>query len=316
MVLVMTTPLPNDPIIIGNGANPRVVGTFQYPDGMPGVKQAGLMGIHNTRHFKRLLVRVTSAAALLDAMFFVDALVERGVPVPELILPYVPGARQDRLFDEGDYLFGMKSVAKLINERKFPKVTVVDPHSDVTPALIDRCEVIHSDVAFTDFDYTRDGSRGKDDGWPGARYDPLVDHAQYTGVLAPDGGAEKRATRVAKALGLPVYRAWKKRDVRDGSITGTGNEIIPDEVAAGKLLLVDDLCDGGRTFIELANHMDYVRCDLFVTHGLFSKGLKPLFDVFENVITTDSVIPTVLEANNVIRIPVAQGLFNRRETVQ
>jgi ribose-phosphate pyrophosphokinase len=314
----MTTPLPNDPIIIGNGMNPRVVGTFQYPDGMPGVKQAGLMGIHNTRHFKRLLVRVTSAAALLDAMFFVDALVERGVPAPELILPYVPGARQDRLFEEGDYLFGMKSVAKLINERKFPKVTVVDPHSDVTPALIDRCEVIHSDVAFTHFAYTRDGERVMANAVasPSYRFDPLVDPVNYTGVLAPDGGAEKRATRVAKALGLPVYRAWKKRDVRDGSITGTGNETIPDEVAAGKLLLVDDLCDGGRTFIELANHMDYVRCDLFVTHGLFSKGLKPLFDVFENVITTDSVIPTVLEADNVIRIPVAQGLFNRRETVQ
>jgi len=300
----MTTPLPNDPIILGKGGKVIPVGTFHYPDGMPGVKHAQLTG--SARHFKKILVRVTSAADLLQAMFLVDALVERGVPVPELILPYVPGARQDRLFDEGDYLFGMKSIAKLINERKFPKVTVIDPHSDVAPALIDRCEVIHSDVAFTHFDYVSTVPR----------YDPIIDRAQYTGVLAPDGGAEKRALRVAKVLNLPVFHAWKKRDVRDGSITGTGFETIPDEVAAGKLLLVDDLCDGGRTFIELAKDLDYVRCDLFVTHGLFLKGLQPLYDYFENVITTDSVIPTATEAHNPIRIPLAEGLFNRREIVQ
>jgi len=47
------------------------------------------------------------------------------------------------------------------------------------------------------------------------------------------------------------------------------------------LLICDDVIDGGRTFIELANwftdnHYTPVEINLYATHGIFSKGKEVL----------------------------------------
>jgi ribose-phosphate pyrophosphokinase len=47
------------------------------------------------------------------------------------------------------------------------------------------------------------------------------------------------------------------------------------------VLIVDDICDGGRTFIEAAKLL-YIEgvnnVYLYVTHGLFTKGIQILYD--------------------------------------
>jgi phosphoribosylpyrophosphate synthetase len=46
-----------------------------------------------------------------------------------------------------------------------------------------------------------------------------------------------------------------------------------------RILIVDDICDGGATFVLLADQLyanGAEEVNLFVTHGIFSKGLKPL----------------------------------------
>ena len=93
----------------------------------------------------------------------------------------------------------------------------------------------------------------------------------------------ERASQVQKSLGLSetVY-ATKVRNPDNGEILRTE---VPEDVSyRGKnLLIVDDICDGGRTFIELAKVLrDYEpsRIDLYVTHGIFSKG----FEIFEDLI--------------------------------
>jgi ribose-phosphate pyrophosphokinase len=55
------------------------------------------------------------------------------------------------------------------------------------------------------------------------------------------------------------------------------------------VLIVDDLCDGGGTFTAHASVLlaaGATAVDLYVTHGIFSKGL-PL-DHIDRVFTTDS----------------------------
>ena len=63
--------------------------------------------------------------------------------------------------------------------------------------------------------------------------------------------------------------------------------------------VVDENCDGGGTFIQLAKVFFAHRhgtgieksLNLFVTHGIFSKGLNPLKDAGFNCIgSTDSFI--------------------------
>ena len=99
---------------------------------------------------------------------------------------------------------------------------------------------------------------------------------------------QERAYRIAASLRVPLYHAWKTRDVTSGALAGFGIE----PVRAGNYLVVDDLCDGGGTFIGLADLLDAsgARADLYVTHGLFTKGTQALLDRFTRVFCTDSVI--------------------------
>jgi ribose-phosphate pyrophosphokinase len=290
-------PLPTDPIIFGNSRANHPVGIFTYPAGEPGVTWGSIKHVHESLNLRRkdsvkLLVRTTKMDEFCAAMFMVDALTERGNPVPHLILPQVPGARQDRLNDEGDFLFTIKSIAGMINARNFPTVTTLDPHSDVTPALINRCRVVHAADIY---------AAGLNVNQP--RHD-------YVGVIAPDAGAAKRAAGVAKMLGVPAYQAWKVRDIRDGSLAGFGCQSLPD--TDGKFLLVDDLCDGGGTFVGLADHLIDTRLDLYVTHGLFTKGFDALATRFEEIITTDSTPPADYEVYSRFTVlNTCQGLIER-----
>jgi ribose-phosphate pyrophosphokinase len=157
-----------------------------YPDGMPLFKDPDITGPHT------YLLRTTSLADFTAALFYLDAVVYRGGFIADLILPWIPGARQDRINPHGDVLFTLKSIATMLNERGIGTVWVLDPHSDVAPALIHRCQVQHSDVL---------------------AHHPLIADVTYDGIIAPDSGAEKRAQRWANRLAVPLYHAGKRRDV-------------------------------------------------------------------------------------------------------
>ena len=60
-----------------------------------------------------------------------------------------------------------------------------------------------------------------------------------------------------------------------------------------KYIIVDDICDGGRTFIELAKAIHGSRPTaevyLVVTHGIFSNGLYELSKEITKIYSTNSV---------------------------
>ncbi len=171
------------------------------------------------------------------------------------ILPYLPGARQDRGLP-----FGAKVYADIVNSCEFSSVWTVDPHSDVMPALINNLIVVPTDM-------------------PGP-------FENYDGIIAPDAGAAKRAHIAAERLGVPVYQAWKKRDFATGRLSGFGCEPLP----GGKYVIVDDICDGGGTFIGLAQHLGLPKenLDLCVTHGIFSAGFDTLVEHFGRITFGDT----------------------------
>lgn len=201
----------------------------------------------------------TTVDEMMRALFLVDALNERGFDVDEFIIPFIPGGRQDRLNDEGDFLFTALSVADIINFYEFKRVVTCDPHSHFTVGEIDNLW-IDNEVDFAAM-------------WKG----------RYTAVVAPDKGAGRRAANVASALGVPVYQADKTRDVATGALTGF---VWPEEAQTGRFLIVDDICDGGGTFLGLLDESPhYCQVDLYVTHGLFTKGVEALTGAFGNVYT-------------------------------
>jgi len=245
-----------------------------YPDGSPRIS------IPQSR-FETMILRPRTLKSFTAAMFLIDAMAERGNYIQHLIFPHVMGSRQDRLNPQGDYLFTIKSVAKMINHRDIYKVTVLDPHSDVTSALIDRCEAIPPSRILKGF-------------WQG-----------YTGVIAPDAGAAKRAFDVATTLNLEFHQAEKHRDVATGALTGFA---APSIEKGGAYLVVDDICDGGGTFIGLGEIIKErgAYADLYVTHGIFSKGLDELKKYYKNVYTTDS---TLWDHDGALKVKYVEGML-------
>lgn len=203
-----------------------------------------------------------------------------------LFIPYFPGARGDRVHRGDGTALAARMFASIINHYEFNNVLVLDPHSDVTPALLDPCTPVPI-TEVLDLLPSLDVCR-----WGGCRYDALV---------CPDQGAEKRTAAAAKATGVSnIITARKTRDMSTGALSGF--EVDPSGATGivngnPSLLIVDDICDGGGTFIGLAGKLrevlepDHgkVSIDLFVTHGIFSKGIGPLLTGGINrIFTTDS----------------------------
>lgn len=209
-------------------------------------------------------------ANFVNAMFLVDAVHNQGGDIPRLILPYIPGARQDRVNPTGDVLFTLSSVASMVNARHFDEVVVLDPHSDTSNRLIrDLVEYPLSDVA---------------------QHLPTG----YSGIIAPDYGARERAAKFGTAMRLPVFYGGKNRDVSTGQLTEFTLEELGNQgslESPGHYLVVDDICDGGGTFLGLMEKIKEqgAMASLYVSHGIFSKGTSNLLGSFEEIITTDSL---------------------------
>jgi len=184
-----------------------------------------------------------------------------------LVLPYVPYARQDRVCNRGE-AFSLKVMADLINSCGFDEVLITDPHSDVAPALIDNVTIIEQ--------------------WEGvaelAHRDKVFKNIlTTTEIVSPDAGAEKKTAKLCQKLGKGYYhRGIKHRDLTTGKLSGfdvqfnNPNGDIPESV-----LIVDDICDGGGTFIGLAKVLKehgVKTVSLYVTHGVYSRGKKVLLD--------------------------------------
>ena len=195
-----------------------------------------------------------------------DALQRMGVNHLELLLPYFPAARQDRVMVPGEPL-SVKVYARLINAVGFSKVHVFDPHSEVTPALVDRIEVVNNH-----------------------RFIKKCISRKKMVLIAPDGGALKKIYKLSAALGgLPVVECSKQRDVKTGQLKGF--KVFADDLKNQTCLIVDDICDGGGTFLGLAKELKQKNAgdiQLAVSHGIFSKGLDIFQDTFSKVYTTDS----------------------------
>ena len=197
----------------------------------------------------------------------VDALKRMGVTRLELLMPYFPAARQDRVMVPGEPL-SVKVYAELINAIGFSKVTIYDPHSEVVAALLDRVTIINN------HEFVK----------------KCIDNKKDYCLISPDGGALKKIYKLSQYLGgVPVVEASKQRDVQTGKLTGF--TVYADDLKGQPCYIVDDICDGGGTFLGLAEVLKAKNSGpiyLIVSHGIFSKGYDALSDVFDTVFTTDA----------------------------
>jgi ribose-phosphate pyrophosphokinase len=111
-------------------------------------------------------------------------------------------------------------------------------------------------------------------------------------LVSPDAGAYKKVYDVAKEFKIKnIITATKVRDMVTGNILRTEIPIL-DQHNDLMYVIVDDICDGGRTFVELAKVIKEGRPTakvyLVVTHGIFSAGFKTLNEYIDGVFCTNS----------------------------
>jgi ribose-phosphate pyrophosphokinase len=100
-------------------------------------------------------------------------------------------------------------------------------------------------------------------------------------LLFPDYGAWDRYKKYSLGSKVSKVIADKVRDQQTGRIERLTLMGINETDSFGNVLIVDDLCDGGGTFIMAVNELkkyNVKNIDLFTTHGIYSKGTSVLFD--------------------------------------
>jgi len=246
----------------------------KFPDGQQGITldDGGL----SPENEYEVISRLNSFSDLELILCAKAALKAAGATKIHLKCPYFLGARSDRKFGSGSYHYLKDVIGPIINAQGFISVTVLDPHSDVLEACIDRL----NPVSNTDFVK-----------WALSDLGCMTNPSGFN-LVAPDAGAYKKVDRVARDIGYPftILTASKHRDLTTGQITGTRVDL--SEAAGDKFIIIDDICDGGRTFIGIADAIreknPSAEVYLLVTHGIFSAGYSQLIDRFAKIYTTSS----------------------------
>jgi len=239
--------------------------SFLFNGGEPHIRIAEF----NTSEEVIVTHRINSFNDLGLLCIAVDALQRMKVEKIHLFIPYFPGARQDRVMVKGESL-SVKVYADIINGLNIASVTIFDPHSDVTPALLNNCTTIQNHPFIGEI---------------------LSDLSDELILVTPDAGASKKVFKLASQFGITnILECGKKRNVLTGELSGF--TVPTDDLENKPCLVVDDICDGGGTFIGLAEELKKKNAgDLYlaVSHGIFSKGFDQLSKIYTQIFTTDSI---------------------------
>ena len=262
--------------------NGRVVPINNFPDGTLLIKE-------NPDYDRAAIAwNFENNEELVAITYLTHHLRANGVQSISLFMPYIPNARQDRVKSDED-VFTLKYFAWVINSLGFDKVRVLDPHSSVAEALIDRIEVL-TPAMFVDTTirsiyqgYEVDGS-----------------------ILAfyPDEGAMKRYSGMVK---MPYAFGIKDRDWSSGQIKGLSVCDCGQSIKGKTVLIIDDISSRGGTFYHSAKKLKELGADkvfLYVTHceNTILDGEVLTSGLIEKVFTTSSLLTKKHEKIEVIEI--------------
>lgn len=220
---------------------------------------------------------------LVKLIYIAGNLGERYSCPIELFMPYLPNARMDRVHEDSE-VFTLKYFCRVINSLGFDKVKVLDVHSSVGAALIDRIEVISPEkyirkaLELEGFDSSRDM------------------------IFFPDEGSCKRYQDMFKDF-VNFSFGIKKRDWATGKILGLElNGCDPEDK---RVFIVDDICAYGGTVYYSAQELKKRGCKeitVFFSHCEDSIEKGKLFGcgMINRIYTTNSTC--TLSQNEILKI--------------
>ena len=214
----------------------------KYPDGQQNItlntfflKKFGIndsVTIYSRlNNWKDLEIIVATVASLKEAW------IER----IHLYVPYILGARSDRKFEEGSNNYLKTVICPVLNRLGLQSITNMDSHSDVLEACLNNF---------------RKQNNHKLVKWALEDINNKLDAQENTVFISPDQGAAKKIYKVLEHVnykGDPIICS-KQRDEK-GNLTKVLVPLDKDQIGKD-CVIIDDICDGGATFINIAKAID------------------------------------------------------------
>lgn len=214
-----------------------------------------------------------------------------GVKEIHLYTPYFLGSRSDRKFEEGSNNYLKDVICPIINSLNFKSVTVLDPHSDVLEACLNNFKKVDNKRLIESSLFNIQTGI-----YPGMLNKP--EFLEKFILISPDAGANKKIFKVAEQIGYTgeIITCTKSRN-ETGQLSRVEVPIRTD-MFNKDFIIIDDICDGGATFINIAKAIkdkfslkqinEDSKIYLIITHGIFSKGFKELNQYFDGIYCTNS----------------------------
>lgn len=233
---------------------------IKYPDGQRNIKLE--MDKFSKKFSYFIECRITKFEDLELLSCLVAAMDRNDLHIDFINFKYLFGMRSDRAFEEGMPNYFKDIIIPILNSWN-KDITINHPHSIKMISYI---------------------NKGSYDSWD---FFSLYDMNNYPLVIKGDQSF------------LPdrdFFYFIKDRD-SEGKIISMNLKkeyisYIKNSVTDLPLVIIDDLCDGGATFIEGAKILKDIfpnrKLILRVYHGIFSKGFDELLNYFDKIYTTNS----------------------------
>ena len=246
--------------------NGKVVGINHFPDGSLFLKEK----VDMDSLLENSLIEwfFENNEELVVLIYLAQHLHATGVVHIDLLMPYIPNSRMDRVKNEDD-VFTLKYFAEIINSLNFDNVIVVDPHSSVSGALLDNVIIDDGNIFIQD----------------------AIDECEPDMLFFPDNGAMKRYSEIIK---YPYAFGIKSRNWETGQIEGLDVAGAVEQINGKDILIVDDICSRGGTFLHSAKKLKELGANkiyLYVTHceNTILEGELLTSGLIEKVYTTNSI---------------------------
>jgi len=239
-----------------------------FPDGEVQIR----LGELNRKDTINVRCRITSAEDLFILMQVADIL-NRHEVVWSLQIYYLMSMRMDRVIDF-NAPFTLKVVGNVIKNLGAVKVRVCEPHSNRT--------LKEAGCGFVEI--------------TSPKLHCLCLNGLYEGGLQlcfPDAGAEQRYRNI---LGLDIINSIvligeKQRNIETGKIEKIYIK-NPEDYKGLPVMVVDDLCDAGGTFLGIAKSIREIdpnaKLSISVVHMVNRKGIDNLSSAYDQVYFTNT----------------------------
>lgn len=250
---------------------------WKFPGGEVGIKLREI----NPDSLYNIQMDYESSDCVFIFLNICDALKELGVPRGNIncTMKYVPYARQDRVCSAGESK-ALDIFIEILSNAHCDVFLVTDVHSEVTLRLMREYGINYKHISQNEAAFAL----------------PIFDV-----LVAPDKGAK------SKAKGHLQVHKGKTELVHLCKTRGATGVVYEDflfDTIQGSVCVVDDLCDGGATFLSLAEMLkrtqpNITNLSLYVTHGLFSKGTEELLKFYDTIYVSNMMYQGTFDASRI-----------------